>query len=431
MPATGPVARLEACLAQVAARGADVDAYAYLRPLDELRGEAAAAEARWAAGRQLSPLDGLAVGLKDLIDTASLPTECGSRALAGRVPVADAAVVRRLKAAGAVITGKLRTHEFAMGSRTPPTRNPLDLTRSPGGSSGGSAAALAAFMADGAIGTDTGGSIRKPASYNGVVGLKPTQAVVPMSGIWALAPSLDTCGPMARDVATTTALLRVIGDVEGLAEHRPGRRLRVAVPVGEPWSVVQPDVAAAVARALEAMRALGWDVREIELPACERSVEIQLAILAPEAAAVHEELFAERGALYGADARRYVELGLAASAVSYLRGVKLRETVRAEIRAALADADLLVSATTPFTAPALEATEIEVGGRLLPVDIASLPFCCPFIQADVPALSLPCGVDAEGLPVGLQLVGRSLGELELLGAAAELEPLLGVAGVAR
>ncbi len=416
--------RLEACLAEIERRGADVDAYAFLRPADELRAEAAAADARRAAGRPLSPVDGLAVGLKDLIDTAGVPTECGSRALAGRIPAEDAPVVARLKAAGAVITGKLRTHEFAMGSRTPPTRNPLDLGRSPGGSSGGSGAALAAHMADGAIGTDTGGSIRKPASYNGVVGLKPTQAAVPMAGIFPLAASLDTCGPMARDVATTAALFLAIADPVGLARPGAPRPLRVAVPVGSPWDVLQPEVAASLARTLDAMRSLGWQVEEIRLPATERSVEIQLGILVAEAAAAHDGLWQERGHLYGADARRYVELGLAATALSYLRALKGREAVRAEIRAALAGADLLVSATTPFTAPLLEATEIDVGGRVLPVDLASVPFCCPFIQADVPALSLPCGADRDGLPVGIQLVGRPLGDLELLRAAAELEPLL-------
>lgn len=418
------VERLEACLAEIDRRGADVDAYAFVRPADELRAEAAAADARRAAGRPLSPVDGLAVGLKDLIDTAGVPTECGSPALAGRVPAEDAPVVARLKAAGAVITGKLRTHEFAMGSRTPPTRNPLDLGRSPGGSSGGSGAALAARMCDGAIGTDTGGSIRKPASYNGVVGLKPTQAAVPMAGIFPLAPSLDTCGPMARDVATTAALFLAIADAAGLARPGAPRPLRVAVPVGPPWDVLQPEVAAALGRALDAMRSLGWTVEEIRLPATERSVEIQLGILVAEAAAAHDGLWQERGHLYGPDARRYVEMGLAATALSYLRAVEGRKEVRAEIRAALARADLLVSATTPFTAPPLEATEIDVGGRVLPVDLASVPFCCPFIQADVPALSLPCGRDRDGLPAGIQLVGRPLGDLELLRAAAELEPLL-------
>ena len=184
-------ARLEQCLERIAQHEWKVQAFAYLRPADELREEAGLADDRAAAGGALSPIDGMPVGVKDLIDTAGIFTECGSQVLAGRLPAQDAEVVRRLRAAGVVLLGKLRTHEFALGARTPPTRNAVDSERSPGGSSGGSAAALGCGMVEGALGTDTGGSIRKPADYNGVVGLKPSPGIVPMDGIWPLAPSLD------------------------------------------------------------------------------------------------------------------------------------------------------------------------------------------------------------------------------------------------
>lgn len=422
-------ARLEQCLERIAQHEWKVQAFAYLRPADELREEAGLADDRAATGGALSPIDGMPVGVKDLIDTAGIFTECGSRVLAGRLPAQDAEVVRRLRAAGVVLMGKLRTHEFALGARTPPTRNAVDSERSPGGSSGGSGAALGCGMVEGALGTDTGGSIRKPAAYNGVVGLKPSPGVVPMDGVWPLAPSLDVCGPMGRDVATVEALLRVIGDVEGLAPFAlpASRALRVGVPRAHFCEQLQEPVEQAFAYTLDVLRGLGWDVVDVEIPIAARSVEIQIAILAAEAAQVHAELFAEHADLYEANSRGYIELGLAAPPERYEWGLAQRELVRAEVAAALAGVDLIATPTTPFTAPPHDAYALLIDGEEVPIDLASVRNCAIWVQADTPALSLPCAADGDGLPIGLQLVAAPGGDLFLLGAAALVEQALAAA----
>ncbi len=418
--------RLEQCLERIAQSEWKVQAFAYLRPADELREEAGFTDDRAAAGRALSPIDGLPVGVNDLIDTAGTFTECGSRVLAERLPAQDAEVVRRLRAAGAILMGKLRTHEFALGSRTPPTRNAVDSERSPGGSSGGSAAALGCGLVGGALGTDTGGSIRIPAAYNGVVGLKPSPGVVPLDGVWPLAPSLDVCGPLGPDVATVEALLRVIGDVADLVPFAlpAGRPLRVGVPRAHFCEQLQEPVEQAFAYALDVLRSLGWEVVDVEIPIAARSVEIQVAIVAAEAAQVHAELFAEHADLYEASSRGTIELGLAAPPERYAWGLGQRQLVRAEVAAVLAGVDLIATPTTPFTAPPYDVYAVLIDGEEVPIDLASMRNCAIWVQADTPAISLPCAADGDGLPIGLQLVAAPGGDLFLLGAAAVVEQAL-------
>ena len=418
--------RLEQCLERIAQNEWKVQAFAYLRPADELREEAGFADVRAAAGQALSPVDGMPVGVKDLIDTAGIFTECGSRVLVGRLPERDAEVVRRLRAAGVIVLGKLRTHEFALGSRTPPTRNAVDSERSPGGSSGGSAAAVGGGMVEGALGTDAGGSIRIPAAYNGVVGLKPSPGVVPMDGIWPLAPSLDVCGPLGPTVATVEALLCVVGDVDGLAPFAlpAGRPLRVGVPRAHFCEQLEEPVEQAFAYALDVMRSLGWEVVDVEIPIAASSVEIQIAILAAEAAQVHAELFAEHAELYEANSRGYIELGLAAPPERYAWGLEQRELVRAEVAAVLAGVDLIATPTTPFTAPPHDAYALLIDGDEVAIDLAAIRNVAIWVQADTPALSLPCAADGDGLPIGLQLVAAPGGDLFLLGAAALAERAL-------
>lgn len=419
-------ARLETCLERIAQNEWKVQAFAYLRPADELREEAGRADERLAAGTRLSPIDGMPVGVKDLIDTFDMFTECGSRAAEGRLPERDAEVVRRLREAGVILLGKLRTHEFAMGSRTPPTRNAVDSERSPGGSSGGSGAALGCGMVEGALGTDTGGSIRKPAAYNGVVGLKPSPGIVSLAGVFPLAPSLDECGPMGPDVATVEALLRVIGDVGGQQPFAlpEGRRPRIGVPRAHFTEQLQEPVAEAFAYALDVLRADGWEVVDVELPSARRSVEIQLAILAPEAAQVHAELFAAHPELYTPSSRHYLELGAATPPERYAWGLEQRELVRAEVLAALAGVDLLATPTTPFTAPPHDAYGLMIDDEEVPIDLASVRNLAIFVQSGTPALSLPCAADGDGLPIGLQLVAAPQRDLFLLGAAARVERAL-------
>ena len=418
--------RLEACLERIAQHEWKVQAFTYLRPADELRAEASAADERLAAGTQLSPLDGMPVGIKDLIDTADMFTECGSRVLAGRLPEHDAEVVRRLREAGAIVMGKLRTHEFAMGTRTQPTRNAVDSERSPGGSSGGSGAAVACGMVEAALGSDTGGSIRIPASYNGCVGLKPSTGVVSLQGVFPLAPSLDTCGPLGPDVATVEAVLRVIGDV---GSQEPfvlpaGRPLRIGVPRAFFTEQLQEPVEQAFAYALDVLRGLGWEVVDVEIPIAARASEIQYALFYGEVADVHRALFAAHADLYEPHTHDLVEAGLAAEPARYAWAVEQRELVRGEVLAALAGVDLLALPTTPFTAPPYDAYGLLIDGEEVPIDLAAIRNCGIFNQVATPALSLPCAADGDGLPIGLQLVAAPQRDLFLLGAAALVEAAL-------
>ena len=418
--------RLEQCLERVAQNEWKVQAFAYLRPADELREEAGLADERAVAGSVRSPVDGMPVGVEDLIDTAGIFTECGSQAVAGRLPERDAEVVRRLRAAGVVLLGKLRADEFGLGTRTPPTRNAVAAERSPGGSAGGAAAALGCGMAEGALATDSGGSICIPAAYNGVVGLRPSPGVVPLDGIWPLAPSLATCGPLGPDVATVEALLRVVGDCDGLAVSAmpAGRPLRVGVPRAHFCEQLEEPVEQAFAYAVGVLRGLGWDIVDVELPTAGRSVEIQSVILAAEAAHVHAELFATHADLYGANARRIVELGLAAPRERYAWGLEQREVVQAEIAAVLAGVDLIATPTTPFTAPPHDAYALLVDGEEVPIDLAAARNCAIWALAGAPVISIPCAVDGDDLPIGLQLVAAPRCDLFLLAAAALVERAL-------
>ena len=418
--------RLETCLERIAQHEWKVQAFAYLRPADELREEASAADERLAAGTQLSPIDGMPVGIKDLIDTADMFTECGSRVLAGRLPERDAEVVRRLREAGAIVMGKLRTHEFAMGTRTPPTRNAVDGERSPGGSSGGSAAAVACGMVEAALGTDTGGSIRIPASYNGCVGFMPSSGIVPWEGVYPLAPSLDVCGPLAPDVATGEAVLRVIGDVSRLEPFAlpAGRPLRIGVPRTPFLQELQDPVDQAFVYTLDVLAAIGWEITEVPLPIAEHAVEIQQSLLLGEAIEIHRDLFARHADLYEPATRAYLEAALAAEPGRYEWAVEQREQVRAEVAAALAGVDVLAVPTTPFTAPPFDAYGLIVDGDEVPIDLAAIRNCAIFNQAGTPAVSLPCAADGDGLPIGLQLVALPGRDLFLLGIAALVEEAL-------
>jgi aspartyl-tRNA(Asn)/glutamyl-tRNA(Gln) amidotransferase subunit A len=281
-------------------------------------------------------------------------------------------------------------------------------------------------MVEGALGTDTGGSIRIPASYNGVVGLKPTPGVVSLDGVFALAPTLDAAGPMGPDVATVEALLRVVGDVGGQAPFAlpEGRPLRVGVCRAHFCEQLQEPVEQAFDYALGVLRDAGWEVVEVEIPIAARVVEIQLALFAGEVPGVHRELFATHGHLYQAASRGYVEAAMAAPPERYAWGCQQRELVRHEVLAALAGIDVLATPTTPFTAPPHDAYGLEIDGEQVPIDLAAIRNLAIFNQAGTPALTLPCAADGDGLPVGLQLVAAPQRDLFLLGAAARVEQAL-------
>jgi len=378
------------------------------------------AERALAAGEDTGPLTGVPLAIKDIVDVAGQPTTAGSRVLAGNVATTDATLVATLRAAGASILGKTNTHEFAYGVITSPTRNPWDPTRIPGGSSGGSAAALAAGMAPGAIGTDTAGSIRLPAALCGVVGLKPTYGRVDLHGVIPLSWSLDHGGPLARTVADVALLFdiltgsatRDLGDnppASPFAEGDDIRRPRVGVPRAYFYERLEPAVANAVDAALRTLESLGAEVREVDLPDVGLTFAVGRAVQRPEASAYHRERLRATPELYGPEVRVDLELGELFLATDYVHAQRVRASLRDRWLAVMDDVDLLVTPTVPIVAP--PATDDILSG---PIKGTLLRNTYPFSLVGFPSLSLPCGMSPDGLPVGLQLTGRPFAEATVL-----------------
>jgi aspartyl-tRNA(Asn)/glutamyl-tRNA(Gln) amidotransferase subunit A len=355
--------------------------------------------------------EGIPLGVKDLFDTAGLVTTYGSAIFAEHVPADSAEAVRRLEAAGYANVGKTNLHEFAYGTTSENPHfgnvpNPIARDRIAGGSSGGSAAALAAGLVEAALGSDTGGSIRIPAACCGIVGFKPTYGLVPLEGCFPLAPSLDHGGPMARTVAGCAEMLEAL--VPGFAPN--GLESLEEVDVGIVWTdVVQPLVRARV----EDAAARFPRSRGIELPFAEdvRSVFMH------EVADTHRELYAEHGDLYSANVAAKLELCLAVTDAEYEAGLRTRERYREIFDEALDGLDLLVAPTLPFVAPLAGLDERNLRGELTRLTWS-------FNVLGAPALALPCGPAEDGLPASVQLVGRPGDDARVLAAGAQLEPLL-------
>jgi aspartyl-tRNA(Asn)/glutamyl-tRNA(Gln) amidotransferase subunit A len=369
------------------------------------------------------PLAGIPVGIKDIIDVAGMPTTASSKVLRGNIAGRDAPVVALLRQAGAVVIGKTNTHEFAYGYVTSPTTNPWDEGRIPGGSSGGSAAAVAVADCFGALGSDTGGSIRVPAALCGVTGLKPRQGILPMEGIVALSPSLDVAGPIARTVGALAEMWRALTG-RGPA---PSGRARLASPIPESLPEMQPDVAAAYERALDALAGVGSLQRDVKVPKFEEFDMPRSAILLPEALEVHKKQgwWPGHADEYTEETRRYLEFAenffLPEMAEA---GRTEAKRLAAEMNAAFDDFDVLAIPGSPIEAPTHEwaaqddPTEIR---REVAMVLGRLPGAINV--AGLAALAVPCGFTESGLPVGIQLVGRN--EELLLRVALDFEKATG------
>jgi Asp-tRNA(Asn)/Glu-tRNA(Gln) amidotransferase A subunit family amidase len=386
-----------ACLDRIAERDATVRAWAHLDP------EAALAQARAAdASDRRSPLHGVPVGVKDIIDTCDLPTEFGSPIHAGRRPAADAACVLRLREAGAVILGKTRTTEFAY-FHPAETRNPLDPSRTPGGSSSGSAAAVADGMVPLALGSQTAGSTIRPASFCGVLGLKPTHGLIDLTGVKRLSARLDTAGLFARS----------IDDIELLLGTLTGHRRRVAP--GPPriafartarWELVEPDARAALEAAALALADAGARVDELELPAeLEALVDVQHTIMAVEVAANLADEYDSHGDSMSAELSELIEQGRATESRDYEAALDGAERGAKRLPAVFEAHDVLLTPAARGQAPrGLDATGDPV-------------FCRAWTLLGTPAISVPGPLGADGLPIGVQLVGQPGRDAELLAAA--------------
>ncbi len=411
--------------------------------------ERALREAREQDGEPGGPLRGIPVAVKDIFDLAGTPTRCGAAAFEGAAPAGeDAAAVARLRAAGAIVLGKTTTHELACGVYTPPTRNPWDLERSPGGSSGGSGAAVAAGAVLGAIGSDTGGSIRIPASHCGLVGVKPTYGRVSRAGALALSWSLDHVGPLARTVDDAALLLGVLagpdpGDPTTLgrpplpepllrADDEVGG-LRVGLLRAAPFAPFEPDVERALDGAVALLAAEGVEIEETPLPELERGLAAEFAIVAAEAASYHETRLARSGDLIGDDVRGLLETGLLLPASLYLRAQRTRRAIQQAVAAAFAAQrlDALLAPTVPAAPQRCEQLEYELGGAAEPVIEALVRTTAPFNLAGLPAVAVPTGLGSSGFPGSVQVVARPFDEQTALRLACAVERGAGRLGTPR
>jgi aspartyl-tRNA(Asn)/glutamyl-tRNA(Gln) amidotransferase subunit A len=401
----------------------------------EARAAAARAEKDIRQGKYLGPLHGIPIAIKDLYDTAGVVTASGSKIRSNYVPKSDATVVRKLREAGAIVIGKVTTHEFAFGFDAPPTRNPWNLNCTPSGSSGGSGAALAAGLCFGATGSDTGGSIRAPGAVNGIAGIKPTYGRVSKHGIAVLSWSLDHAGPMARTTADVALLLQAMagydpkdpttrdikvpnypaslkGDIKGV---------KIGVPQNYFFDDVQPSVRRAVTDAVATLKKLGGKMVEVKLEHFDDILPTFFSIVMPEAATYHLKNFRERGHEYGADVRELLETGQLTLATTYIAAQRNRSVIKASLAAALEKADVLVTPTLPVTAAKVGQEVYEWKDRKEPVFAACARFLCPFNLAGLPATSVSCGFSEDHMPIGLQVAGKPFDEATVLRVADALE----------
>jgi aspartyl-tRNA(Asn)/glutamyl-tRNA(Gln) amidotransferase subunit A len=452
---TTPTAVAEAYLARIAALDGKVRAYLTVTA-EQARTAAAASDARYKAGTPLGPLDGVPISYKDVLSTRGVRTTCGSRILERWVPPFDATVVTRLAAAGVVPLGKSNMDEFAMGSSTEHsafqlTANPWDLARVPGGSSGGPAAAVAGDLATVSLGTDTGGSIRQPGAFCGVVGLKPTYGRVSRYGLIAFASSLDQIGPFARDVRDAALVLRVIAGVDpadatsvdapvpdyAAALSQGMKGLRVGI-LDYDRAGMDPDVERAVTEAIEVLKRLGATTHSVTLPTADYGLAAYYIIAPAEASsnlarydgvkyglrAAGKDLVdmesRTRAAGFGAEVKRRIMLGTYALSAGYYdayygKAQKVRTLIRRDFEAAFEKVDVIVGPTTPGVA--FKHGEKEDPLAMYLNDI----FTVPANLSGNPGISVPCGFSANGLPIGLHLVGRAFDEATILRAAHAYE----------
>ena len=433
-----PTEVLEAYLARTDRLEPKLNCYVSLLR-DEARTAARATEAEIAAGNYRGPLHGVPMALKDLYDLAGARTTASSKVLANNLAARDCTVAHRLKEAGAIIVGKTNTHEFAFGGTTDsahfgPTRNPWDTSRVPGGSSGGSAAAVAASLCAAALGSDTGGSIRLPAAFCGIVGLKPTYGRVSLAGVVPLAWTMDHAGPLTKCVADSALLLGAIAGYDPndpttaklpvpdymSALGRPVKGLRLGLPRGHFFEDLDAEVEAAVRSAVAVLAGLAVTVEEVSLPRAAYGREMFNVIVHCEAAAHHEPWLLARAQEYGADVRGRLETGRTARAVDYLRAQRARNLLIEDFARAFRQVDAIAVPTVPTVATPIGAGTVMMNGRQ--ADLRTVFGRCnsPINQTGLPAISVPCGL-AHGLPVGLQLIGPAFAEETILALAHAYE----------
>ena len=423
----------DACLDRIALYNPKVDAFITVLG-EQARAQARQLDAELSAGKARSPLHGIPLAIKDNIDTAGVRTTGGSALFADRVPITDATVAAKLRSAGAVFIGKANMHEFALGagetSYFGPARNPWALDRNTGGSSSGSGAALAAELCYGALGTDTGGSVRFPATFCSVVGLKVTYGLVPIRGIMPLTLSLDSCGPMARTVEDTAILLNHMTGYDSLditsvqysaedyvaALRQPVSGMRIGLPVNC-FDRLDPEVQSAVSCAVDVIRKLVKDVKDVSLPSVGEA-----AIIGPysETYAWHKEYFDAQPAKYMLHTRRAIEANSKMDAATYIRAHWALETLRRTVDQSFTDFDLVVLPTMNILPPKLQDMLNDDAHPALH-DPRSYGNASLFNLYGTPAISVPCGFSKSALPIGLCISGPHFSEGKILALAQAYE----------
>ncbi len=417
------------CLAAIAEKNPTLNAFIAVLG-EEAREQARQADREITAGRYRGPLHGAPISLKDLLDMRGTPTTAGSRVRNGHIADLDAAAVSHLRDAGVVILGKCNLHEFAFGTTNEdsafgPARHPLDVNRSPGGSSGGSAVSVATDMSFASIGTDTGGSIRIPAAACGLVGLKPGYGEVSTAGVVPLSQTLDHVGPICRSVEDAAILYDALkGRRTSPLQRREVRGVRLGVPREYFLALLDPQVASSFEDACDRLRNAGVLIEDVAIPHANDIAPVYLHIVLAEAAAYHAKTLASRPDDYTPNVRLRLEMGRYIMAEDYVRALRGREVLRREVCGALAWRDALFLPALAIPAPRLGAATVKVGGSDEPVRNITLRLTQLFNLSGHPAITAPCGHTADGMPIGAQLVGPHGETRHLLQLAHSLERYL-------
>jgi aspartyl-tRNA(Asn)/glutamyl-tRNA(Gln) amidotransferase subunit A len=436
-----PVDLVETALARIERASAKLNVFLTVLA-DEARRQAKKAERELRRGRSRGPLHGIPISLKDNFATRGIRTTAGSKILADWVPEADSDAAKLLAEAGAILLGKTNMHEFAYGitGENPhygSSRNPWAPERISGGSSGGSAVAVATGMGFAALGTDTGGSIRIPAALCGIVGLKPTFGLVSAAGVVPLAVSFDHVGPLARSVTDACLVFESIAGKYPRGETRPDHgklrrsrrgQFRVGWPKELYFEGLDSEVRGAVEAAAKQFESLGARVEEVSLPRLAATVELATSVIVAEASYYHESqgYFPERAAEYGDDVRGHLEFGHKLAAVDYLRGIPAREQMTADFEAAFEKVDVILGPASPIPAPPIGEKQVRIAGQRETATRAELlRLTRPANITGMPALSIPCGFTRQGLPLGMQLMGPRWSEARLLAIGLAYEEATG------
>lgn len=420
----------ESCFRQIEALNPKLNAFiTVLNPQEALK-----AQTTTGTGPLARALRGIPMAVKDLFDMAGIRTTAGSKFFSDHISETDAFVVEKLKQAGAILLGKTNTHEVALGvtGNNPhygTARNPWDSARIPGGSSSGSAIAVATGMALAALGTDTGGSIRIPASLCGIVGFKPTHGRISLRGVFPLSWNLDHAGPLTKSVRDAALILQVIsvydpidpasikmltGDYLGhLIDDMEGRK--IALGIGDYISAADPEVVGAVCEAARVFESMGCRVQEVNVDWMRDAALANKTMTQSDGAAVHRDRLKEHPEMFGEDVRRRLEDGAKTTSTDYILARRTQTEVQKRCEQFFESHDVLLTPTTPIAAPTIEGHDaVEQAGRLT-------RFTAPFNLAGLPALSVPCGFTKEGLPIGMQIVSRAWADAKALNAGYAFE----------